>query len=160
MDPVEPMSLSELKRITNLTVSVTPMAILNEFSIFGCRYTRAFINTSPRIDMICSESNLGPTYSIHYTIPDVEDKLEIFDGLSVNDFSFEIECPTNYVALCSHNDYRISTTFTRTVPSSIYGTSQITEEVIHWFDSEELFELNLHLQNINLKEAESNQNIT
>jgi hypothetical protein len=102
--------------------------------------------------MICSESNLGPTYSIHYTIPDVEDKLEIFDGLSVNDYSFEIECPTNYVALCSHNNYRISASFNRTVPSSIYGTSQISQEVTHFFDSEELFELNLHLQKINLKE--------
>ena len=117
MGNIEPLTLSKLGNITNFTISVTPMAILNSHSIFGCRYTNAFINTDPKINMDCAESNLGPSYSIHFKIPDVENKLDIFEGLATTGFSFEIECPSNYVALCSHNDYRVRTSFNRQIPS-------------------------------------------
>ena len=125
MDSIEPMSLSKLRNITNFTISVTPMAILNEHSIFGCTYTNAYINTDQKINMDCAESNLGPSFSIHFKIPDVENKLDIFDGLATTSFSFEIECPSNYVALCSHNDYRVRSSFNRLVPSEKLGTDEI-----------------------------------
>ena len=160
MDPIEPLSLSELGSITNFTLTVTPMAIQHQFSIFGCEYTNAFINSEPRVDMDCYKSHKGPLYSLHFRIPDSAEKLDIFDGLATRDFSFEVQCPSVYIALCAHNDYRVTLSYNRLISSEKYGTDRIYEEIAHHFDSTEMFELNLHLQRINLIEDSTNETLS
>jgi hypothetical protein len=148
MDDLDSITISQFKQISNFTLTVEAIAVL---SVLNCGHVVTVLNTVGEEDSLsldCLDENDGAGNTLSFSLPDSDESINIFQGHAEDpsDFTFELGCVSSFTSLCKWNDYRVTATFLRQIPSSRNGTDFVTESVTHRFDDNELFELNLYLQ--------------